>query len=592
MTSLVISPLVAKKKTTTRDTDNESGNGNVIDFITFVGKPNLLEYSFSFLHGFEVARLQTLSKQLGQRSRAEYLWRDLYQNEFGKFHHAFRGHAMLSRYDKYRRAFLSFNLRQCKYYNTSSGRLRNDPLARQGSNGCIVTTIPNGVFCIVGGWTNRGLSVGLSVLREMPIKTTTTTSNGENHTHEESIYSWLDYSIENRQRENATYGHSITHIPPGVIHPTKEGMVMFGGVTMGGYRGEISSLTAIIIHPSKLSESEHQCSFSWHPVTRNGTQNGAIARSYHTCNFISSNDMARDDIHQNHVNKVYIFGGFDGNGAIADFQTAKLELHSRTNEIAVPTFDNVQPGGEPPCARFGHTCTYVKGKLYIAGGSTGSSNYKGRRDGEELQGDLYCLDLKSNSLIWSKVNFLVNNSRFEGLCRCHSAIELNGNILFSFGGGPGNVTNHLNLLYLDKLEMVTVNYSDDFKSPCARQNQSVAKLACGTRMVVFGGALALQYGSEELGDTWILDFDGDETNLNAINECDDDEHELHGEGGNNNNNNFLFGGQEMDMRQLIALARRQEFLRRLQEEGYGVEEDDDEEEDEDGRQVGNQCQQQ
>ena len=127
----------------------------------------------------------------------------------------------------------------------------------------------------------------------------------------------------------------------------------------------------------------------------------------------------------------------------------------------------------------------MKGRLFVAGGSTGSSNYKGHRDGEELQDSIYCLNMESHTLRWEKINFAINDSlSFAGLCRCHSAVNINDNILFSFGGAPNETTNQLHLLDLSDMEMHRVATVNESHLPRPRQNQSVAMLPCGTRMVV------------------------------------------------------------------------------------------------------------
>ena len=160
------------------------------------------------------------------------------------------------------------------------------------------------------------------------------------------------------------------------------------------------------------------------------------------------------------MNKLYIFGGFDSNGAISSFQSVALEADTSGVEIIASGFEDVNADGEGPCRRFGHTCTYVKGRLFVAGGSTGSSNYKGHRDGEELQDSIYCLNMESHTLRWEKINFAINDSlSFAGLCRCHSAVNINDNILFSFGGAPNETTNHLHLLDLSDMEMSQSCYS-------------------------------------------------------------------------------------------------------------------------------------
>ena len=327
----------------------------------------------------------------------------------------------------------------------------------------MITTIPKAVFCILGGWTTRGLSVALSVLYERPAPVPERAK--ENVRGEGTIkdqvnvpaktgYDWKTYAIRNRNRENATYGHSVTRIPPGAIIES-EALLTYGGVTMGGYRGEVSCLTAIIIDvESEESKSMNEPGiFWWKPLTLDNSENGAIARSYHTANFIDEDTGSKDGIHHIHVNKLYIFGGFDSNGAISSFQSVALEADTSGVEIIASEFEDVHADGEGPCRRFGHTCTY-EGRLFVAGGSTGSSNYKGHRDGQELQDSIYCLNMESHTLRWEEIKFAINDSiSFAGLCRCHSAVNINDNILFSFGGAPNETTNFLHLFDLSNMEI-------------------------------------------------------------------------------------------------------------------------------------------
>ena len=104
-------------------------------------------------------------------------------------------------------------------------------------------------------------------------------------------------------------------------------------------------------------------------------------------------------------------------------------------------------------------------------------------------------------------------------------------------------------------------------------------------MVVFGGALALPYGSEELGDTWILDLDAHASNREAIEECNTSD-------------------PQEDIRMRSAQIRRAAMIRALfaqaQQAGLNVEDtgsdnDSDGEYDftmEDDGQGGNRCTQQ
>ena len=73
--------------------------------------------------------------------------------------------------------------------------------------------------------------------------------------------------------------------------------------------------------------------FWWKPLTLDNSENGAIARSYHTANFIDEDTGSKHGIHHIHVNKLYIFGGFDSNGAISSFQSVALEADTSGVEI-------------------------------------------------------------------------------------------------------------------------------------------------------------------------------------------------------------------------------------------------------------------
>ena len=215
-----------------------------------------------------MATIASVSKAIGKRSQTQYLWEELYRNDFGSFEHSFRSHNSLSHHTRYKRAFDSFKLRHCQFYHVCHGRESGGAIERQGSNGTMITTIPKAVFCILGGWTTRGMSVALSVLYERPARLLPLKTG----------YDWKTYAIRNRNRENATYGHSVTRIPPGAIIES-EALLTYGGVTMGGYRGEVSCLTAIIIDvESEESKSMNEPGiFWWKPLTLDNRENGAIA---------------------------------------------------------------------------------------------------------------------------------------------------------------------------------------------------------------------------------------------------------------------------------------------------------------------------
>merc|ERR1712137_184021 len=110
-------------------------------------------------------------------------------------------------------------------------------------------------------------------------------------------------------------------------------------------------------------------------------------------------------------------------------------------------------------------------------------------------------------LVWRRLEIVpeLDLNRPRPLQRCHCAANL-GNKLVFFGGGPPGLTTN-NLVVLDTESGVMRNISQVCgRLPSKRQN-SVCGILPGTGiMVVYGGALATS-GYEELGDTYMVDFD-------------------------------------------------------------------------------------
>jgi hypothetical protein len=235
---------------------------------------------------------------------------------------------------------------------------------------------------------------------------------------------------------------------------------------------------------------------------------------------------ASPDVHPSNARHLWAFGGFnDNDGAIAALECLDVRpgLSHGWDRFTTPPF--VVDG---PVGRFGHTCTLVGGSLYVVGGCTGSSNYKGHSDGEELS-DVWKLDLgrPRDELRWEQIDSICPYP--DALQRCHSAVRVGTKVLFFAGGGPGNVTNMLCAFDTAVLRGNAATKKEDGGAgeknstttgppsqwsaprvanqsltrrmkratmPCPRQNQSSALIPGTGLMMVFGGALALTYGDE------------------------------------------------------------------------------------------------
>ena len=418
----------------------------------------------------------------------------------------------------WQRAYRKFTMRS-NLNNLKWRQLKNDPnspAARQGSAGA---TLTDGSLAIFGGWTTNGMGRALQVLH---------------HCQEDHSFKWSKEIIPTGLHWNEfrpTYGHTLTALPGVIATGNGTCLLLLGGSTQGGYRGVVGCAHRLIVQPNG---GESGAASEWWSNHRDGTVvPSCIERAYHSATFIQS-DVG---IHVSNASRVWIFGGFnDENGTITALQTLLVPQHGQHNETNTKTnkkkkqkylqndnswkWENRVPDGEAPVGRFGHTVTVIGSRLFLAGGTTGTSNFKGRVDGEELTDELWCLDLSlsSEKLHWERIEMNINMTAEDigkmsmgafgsPMQRCHSATALGGSELILFGGGPpGNTTNELHLLDTSTSDMQCKLLEVTGRSPRPRQNHVVTTMLNGSVLILFGGCLA-RGNSEELGDTWILDLD-------------------------------------------------------------------------------------
>ena len=241
------------------------------------------------------------------------------------------------------------------------------------------------------------------------------------------------------------------------------------------------------------------------------------------------------------------------------------------------------PDGDAPVGRFGHTTTVIGSKFFLAGGTTGTSNYKGRVDGEELINELWCLDLSfsSENLHWERIYFTRGYSTqdINPMQRCHSAIAHDSKIMFFGGGPPRHTTNELHVLDTNSMDITLLEVSG--RSPRPRQNHVVATMLDGSVMVLFGGCLA-RGNAEELGDTWVLDLDHGFKLLDGDLMEEEEEEEEAEEAEEDDDFSNMFAGELIRVQfsdGTIRIVPRVlfEYYQRLQQEGDMSDEMSDEE---------------
>eukprot|EP00948_MAST-09A_sp_MAST-9A-sp1_P002156 g2156.t1 len=270
-------------------------------------------------------------------------------------------------------------------------------------------------------------------------------------------------------------------------------------------------------------------------------QSNLESRAYHSATWVGRGKSTNgridgmldfSNVHPSNTNHVFVFGGFcddeaqeDGSDVIKHrgLQCLNVEKWQSSSGSESWKSPSVQAIGIPPMTnRFGHSATLVgpgSKFLCIAGGSTGSSNFKGLIDGEELINDIHLLDLSKpqGQCVWTKIRPSTPTPS-GALQRCHSGVRYFGSspfeILFFGGGVPGETIDDVHILNVETgkwsspLLRKAKNSGGPFK-PEKRQNHSAGLVGDGNggKMVIFGGALAVTRNQEELGDTCILDID-------------------------------------------------------------------------------------
>jgi len=110
------------------------------------------------------------------------------------------------------------------------------------------------------------------------------------------------------------------------------------------------------------------------------------------------------------MDKIYIFGGFDGNLRYADFYCYEIKAHTWSKIVGL---------GELPPNRFGHTSIVYTGSLYCFGGW----------NGHYTMDDIYQYSFETN--IWYDIKKVKGE---KPLCRYrHSAVIVNSK-MYIFGG--------------------------------------------------------------------------------------------------------------------------------------------------------------
>ena len=283
---------------------------------------SLLSNIFSFLPGAEVAGLCLVCARTNRVVQSsEPLWkflflRDYPSTEFPELSYLHDGITKLDRASSqprnaalvgqvagnlrlYQRAFAVSEARPRHWECLSASLKPRGPCARQGSAGCVlrVRASPGQEFLAVfGGWKAEPPAIDSDLWVAERAENQMTGQSGPTTSPRRE---WLWARVRLRgQRRHSTYGHSLTAVGDG-------GVVAFGGVTQGGYQGEVNTITYIDV----AKEDTSWCGRCY--VAHGGE---LTARAYHSATWVE-----RD-------NSMVVFGGFDDSGAIGALEMFHVKV--------------------------------------------------------------------------------------------------------------------------------------------------------------------------------------------------------------------------------------------------------------------------
>merc|ERR1711959_251895 len=222
--------------------------------------PDLHDLILPFLRGVDAYRLLRLANSSLSAAMAptrDWVWSGFLQQEYNCCDHSRQGskppETPFLRYCQ-----LSMRARSMLW--RAQPKSASDPPARQGSSGCALS-LAGGSFALFGGWTVRGMARDLHVFHKNPCHVPAGTASEA----QIDSYVWSKLNLTREPGAVATYGHSLTAIPykrHGIVEDgiETERLMVFGGVTMGGYRGAVGE-----VHIVELDYSEKVLSFraSW-----------------------------------------------------------------------------------------------------------------------------------------------------------------------------------------------------------------------------------------------------------------------------------------------------------------------------------------
>lgn len=341
-------------------------------------------------------------------------------------------------------------------------------------------------FVSFGGWGPFGNSIDLYDIRNLP-----------------KVHKFLSVGDLG---DPFIYGFSTVKVD-------ENSALIFGGCTMGGYRGGVNDLklftflpftdeefTLLDSNPQYKLEPQIQQHFSLSCIRYDTSTCMPAGRGYHSAVMIVFNN----------ARSMVIFGGLqDGAGPQnSTSPVQKLEMYN----IEYQTWSQAHATGTEPSARFGHSCVYHARTdcMIFTGGSNGSDLF---RNGIDLD-DMHLLKIvrsldstSSDSLVWSQP--LIDPAQRRLIPgRCHSICLASSDMMLAFGGSADS-SNRVVVINLSNIRRYPFDgdsislFKPECRGPSPSPRTSCTGILTGKYYLMQGG---FHFQERELGDAWMLDL--------------------------------------------------------------------------------------
>ena len=193
-------------------------------------------------------------------------------------------------------------------------------------------------------------------------------------------------------------------------------MICFGGVTQGGYRGDVAQTAELLVTvshghgESPGNGTTYDLEWSERQLDPDDDDALPISRGYHSA-----------CVREAEPSVIVVYGGLHGGGPLDDVVRFDADAFE---------WSAVETVGPRPAARWAHSACFIGDRMWVVGGGDGSDLL---RSGDDFV-DVHALDFGVDPPRWAPVDVSASCSVPRVMGKCHTATLVGRNIVCLAGG--------------------------------------------------------------------------------------------------------------------------------------------------------------